>query len=173
METIENLDTELPNMREFATTPSSPDYVAPPTNQEIDNGVEPLDVLPAQWYNYYTQKQTKGNNAIRTFLTSILTEFKNLLSLFGITPNPGSTTQVKEALNNKFTAIDNGISAVQNDVGDLTDLQTEDKSEVVSAVNEVFTIANSKVSTVSYDTVNKKITKKLVTLQQMLYLHQH
>lgn len=81
--------TQLTAMETYAQ--NAPDeYMIPPGGQpamempEYQNGVVPLDTLPAAWWNWLLYTITEQEKRMVRFFNSIFTEFRNLLTTGGI-----------------------------------------------------------------------------------------
>ena len=64
-----------------------------PTQDEIANGVIPLDTLPANWWNWLWNTITRAQNDLQYNDEVIFTEINNVLAAGGITPNPTADAQ--------------------------------------------------------------------------------
>ena len=135
-----------------------------PTQDEIANGVIPLDTLPANWWNWLWNTITRAQNDLQYNDEVIFTEINNVLAAGGITPNPTSDAQathdqlirainiIKNAVATTTTlgvvkSLDTGTDGTVcvniggtmnvNGFGDLATLHTVDKDTVTGAINEV------------------------------------
>lgn len=81
--------TELTAMRTYAQN-APQEYMIPPggtpamEQPEYQNGVIPLDTLPAAWWNWLLYTITEQEKRMCRFFNSIFTEFGNLLTTGGI-----------------------------------------------------------------------------------------
>ena len=135
-----------------------------PTQDEIANGVIPLDTLPANWWNWLWNTITKAQNDLQYNDEVIFTEINNVLAAGGITPNPTADAQathdqlirainvIKNAVATTTTLgvvkssdtgtdgsvrVNTGGTMTVNGFGDLATLHTVDKSTITGAINEV------------------------------------
>lgn len=73
----------------------------PVPQEEYQDGVRPLDTLPAAWWNWLWQKFSLEEQNIVSVLNSFHSELVNLLTEGGITtPSESSVTQVADAVKN-------------------------------------------------------------------------
>ena len=147
-------------MRTYATQSS---YLTPIPNVNIDRGVIPLDSLPADWWNWLWQNITLNEGYIVQFINSVFSEINSVLSAAGVSPSTASTTDLRDAIQNlaqvvatssvpgsvlsstlsgKLNVIADGTATI-NGLGTPSDLQTT-ADNVVSAINEVLTLASGK-----------------------------
>lgn len=135
-----------------------------PTQDEIANGVIPLDTLPANWWNWLWNTITRAQNDLQYNDEVIFTEINNVLTAGGITPNPTADAQathdqlirainiIKNAVATTATLgvvkssdtgtdgtvrVNTGGTMNVNGFGDLATLHTVDKDTVTGAINEV------------------------------------
>lgn len=126
-----NPSTDQSSMREYAATQTL--YKAPPTDDEIDTGVIPLDSLPAAWWNWYLNKFTINNNASMLTLGNVRDELISLLTQAGIEPSSASTQQIYNAVETirkriatasvpgaVISSSDNTSVSVDNETGKMT-----------------------------------------------------
>ena len=71
----------------YANTPLNPLYVEEPDAVNYNRGAEPLQTLPAQWWNWLCNKITGKLNKLNIYVKNIFDELAQLLSLVGITPD--------------------------------------------------------------------------------------
>lgn len=88
-------NSTLPVTTEYAP---DADYIAPPSNQQWLDGVEPDYTLPASWWNYFMQLFTNTNITAKSDVNVILTEMKSVLTAAGITVDPAQTGQLSTAI---------------------------------------------------------------------------
>lgn len=77
-------------------------YIEAPTNAQQQDGVVPLDRLPAQWWNWFLNKATRRFTESEDFLENAVAELDNVLDVMGITPDPTSTTQLKTMFSSNY-----------------------------------------------------------------------
>lgn len=77
-------------------------YIEAPTNAQQQEGVVPLDRLPAQWWNWFLNKATRRFTESEDFLENAVAELDNVLDVMGITPDPTSTTQLKTMFSSNY-----------------------------------------------------------------------
>lgn len=77
-------------------------YIEAPTNAQQQDGVVPLDRLPAQWWNWFLNKATRRFTESEDFLENAVAELDNILDVMGITPDPTSTTQLKTMFSSNY-----------------------------------------------------------------------
>jgi microcystin-dependent protein len=91
---------------EYASNPINPQYIAEPDAENYNRGTEPLQTLPAQWWNWFLNKFTGRFNKVNIYVKNIFNELTQLLSLVSETPSgtEGSPTigQLKDMFENKY-----------------------------------------------------------------------
>lgn len=139
-----------------------------PTQDEISNGVIPLDTLPASWWNWLWNTITRAQNDALYNDEVIFTELNNVLAAGGLTPNPvADPSAVHDQLVRAITIIKNAIATTTtlgvvkstedgtdgtvrvgaggrmtvNGFGDTSALHTVNKTSLTSAINEVYDLA--------------------------------
>lgn len=144
-------------MRAVCNYGSSAAYKDPPTEEQIRTGVVPLDSLPAAWWNWLWNETNSSVNEARTALTSVIAELNNVLSCAGITPQSACMDQLYNAIVclRQATASANTAGSVKssnvcgqvsvdatgimtaNGLGNVSNLSTTAKTNIVAAVNEL------------------------------------
>jgi hypothetical protein len=74
------------------------DLVQPPQPDEFNMGVEPLDSLPAKWFNFFNAFFTKAVHALHLDIEDIYTEMKSVLADAGISPSDTAHAQVLDSI---------------------------------------------------------------------------
>lgn len=91
---------------DYASNPINPQYIAEPDAVDYNRGAEPLQTLPAQWWNWFLNKFTGRFNKVNIYVKNIFNELTQLLSLVSVTPSgtEGSPTigQLKDMFENKY-----------------------------------------------------------------------
>lgn len=77
---------------------NSDPYKAPPTDTQRENGVVPLDSLPAEWWNWLWNSTTMNLGEAAQDFNILYTELVNLMTAAGITPSSSSAENVKDAV---------------------------------------------------------------------------
>lgn len=77
---------------DYASNPINPDYIEEPDAVDYNRGVEPLQTLPAQWWNWFINKFTGRFNKVNTYVKNIFNELAQLLDLLGDTPDGTEAT---------------------------------------------------------------------------------
>ena len=77
---------------------NSQPYREPPTDTQRENGVVPLDSLPAEWWNWLWYSTTMNLGEATQDFNILYTELVNLMTAAGITPSSESATNVKDAV---------------------------------------------------------------------------
>lgn len=78
MVTDSEVSNAVPQMKSYATSATGQQYTVEPGQSDSENGVAPLDLLPAQWWNYFISKFTNLENNMRLFFANLSTEMDNL-----------------------------------------------------------------------------------------------
>lgn len=90
----------------YAANPLDPLYIEEPASTDYNRGVEPLQTLPAQWWNWFVNQFTLKFNNVNTFVKNIFDELSELLSLVGVTPDATeseiTTGQIKDVFETKY-----------------------------------------------------------------------
>lgn len=86
----------------YAGSATRPEFVDMPTTLQQQEGVAPMDTLPAQWWNAMWKLATKDINAFRDFVGDAFTEINNLLTEFGITLDDADTDQLYDFFHDDY-----------------------------------------------------------------------
>ena len=78
----------------YAGSATRPEFVDMPSTLQQQEGVSPMDTLPAQWWNAMWKLATKDINAFRDYVGDAFTEINNLLTKFGITLEDSNSEQL-------------------------------------------------------------------------------
>ena len=91
---------------DYASNPINPQYIAEPGAVDYNRGAEPLQTLPAQWWNWFLNKFTARFNKVNIYVKNIFNELTQLLSLVSETPSGTEATptigQLKDMFENKY-----------------------------------------------------------------------
>ena len=86
----------------YAGSATRPEFVDMPTTLQQQEGVAPMDTLPAQWWNAMWKLATKDINAFRDYVGDSFTEINNLLTKFGITLEDANSEQLYDFFHNAY-----------------------------------------------------------------------
>ena len=86
----------------YAGSATRPEFVDMPTTLQQQEGVSPMDTLPAQWWNAMWKLATKDINAFRDYVGDAFTEINNLLAKFGITLEDADSEQLYDFFHNDY-----------------------------------------------------------------------
>lgn len=86
----------------YAGSATRPEFVDMPTTLQQQEGVAPMDTLPAQWWNAMWKLATKDINAFRDYVGDAFTEINNLLTKFGITLEDANSEQLYDFFHNDY-----------------------------------------------------------------------
>lgn len=86
----------------YAGSATRPEYVDMPTTLQQQEGVAPMDTLPAQWWNAMWKLATKDINAFRDYVGDAITEINNLLTEFGITLDDADSDQLYDFFHDTY-----------------------------------------------------------------------
>lgn len=86
----------------YAGSATRPEFVDMPTTLQQQEGVAPMDTLPAQWWNAMWKLATKDINAFRDYVGDAFTEINNLLVKFGITLADADTEQLYDFFHDDY-----------------------------------------------------------------------
>ena len=104
----------------YAGSATRPEYVDMPTTLQQQEGVAPMDTLPAQWWNAMWKLATKDINAFRDYVGDAFTEINNLLTKFGITLEDADSEQLYDFFHNDY--VQNYLNGIYvNKSGDTID----------------------------------------------------
>ena len=56
---------------DYASNPINPQYIAEPDAENYNRGTEPLQTLPAQWWNWFLNKFTGRFNKVNIYVKNI------------------------------------------------------------------------------------------------------
>lgn len=132
----------------YASNPVSPLYVAEPDAVDYNRGTEPLQTLPAQWWNWLCNQFTSRFNKLNTYTKNIFDELTQLLSLLNISPDGTESTITIGQLKNFFkelypTYVSDKLELNVNSIGG--------ESKCISTISQT----NGKISATAVDIVNK------------------
>ena len=94
----------------YAGSASRPEYVDMPTTLQQQEGVAPMDTLPAQWWNAMWKLATKDINAFKDYIGDAFTEINNLLTKFGITLEDANSEQLYDFFHDDY--VQNYLSTI-------------------------------------------------------------
>lgn len=104
----------------YAGSATRPEYVDMPTVLQQQEGVAPMDTLPAQWWNAMWKLATKDINAFRDYVGDAFTEINNLLTKFSITLDDADSEQLYDFFHDDY--VQNYLSTIfVNKTGDTID----------------------------------------------------
>lgn len=86
----------------YAGSATRPEFVDMPTTLQQQEGVSPMDTLPAQWWNAMWKLATKDINAFRDYVGDSITEINNLLTKFDITLDDANSEQLYDFFHNDY-----------------------------------------------------------------------
>ena len=86
----------------YAGSASRPEYVDMPTTLQQQEGVAPMDTLPAQWWNAMWKLATRDINAFRDYVGDAITEINNLLTKFNIALDDADSEQLYDFFHNDY-----------------------------------------------------------------------
>lgn len=141
-------------------------YLEPPTIQQREKGVIPLDSLPADWWNWLWNNTTKNLNSVCLDIDALYSEIIAVLTAAKISPQENSTVELKNAIvaltkviatSTTPGAIKSSSNAGQvsinaeglgtvNCLGSPTSLATTNKT-IVGAINELNTALSTLTGT--------------------------
>lgn len=76
-----DFETDVATMIAYASQPTDPAFIAQPSNTDLEQGVAPLETLPAQWWNWLMNQFTTKFNYVRTYVDNIMKEITGVLTL--------------------------------------------------------------------------------------------
>ena len=135
-----------------------------PSQSEMNNGVIPLDTLPAAWWNWMWNAITQAQNDSMYNDDVLFTEINNVLAAAGITPGTSSHhDQLRQAINvikgaiattaeaGSVLSTDSGTTGTVkvaadgrmtvNNFGDIASFHGAAKDNLMGALNETYDIA--------------------------------
>ena len=86
----------------YASNPINPQYIAEPDAVSYNRGTEPLQTLPAQWWNWFLNKFTGRFNKVNIYVKNIFNELAQVLSIFEMTPDGTEQTPTTSQLKTVF-----------------------------------------------------------------------
>lgn len=87
---------------DYASNPINPQYIAEPDAVDYNRGTEPLQTLPAQWWNWFLNRFTNRFNKVNIYVKNIFNELTQLLSLVSETPSGTEGTPTVGQLKGMF-----------------------------------------------------------------------
>lgn len=140
-------------------------YMTPPNQEQIRNGVIPLDSLPAPWWNWLWNQLTINEGRTVSALNDILTELHNVLQSVGITPSQMDSSQLRQAVVKigqtvgtdttpgsvkssdvpGKVAIASDGTMTANGLGNINDLNTDVATSIVNAINWLYKNTSDKI----------------------------
>ena len=96
-----DFETDVGTMDVYARG-ADPVYVTAPSSSQQEEGVKPLDRLPAQWWNWFLHEATNRFSNYKSYISNALAELDNLLGLSAITPDDTKTNQLKGMFENDY-----------------------------------------------------------------------
>ena len=91
---------------DYASNPLNPLYIEEPDATNYNRGVEPLQTLPAQWWNWFGKQFTNRFNKLNVYVKNIFNELAQFMTLVNMTPDgtEGSPTigQLKTAFQTEY-----------------------------------------------------------------------
>lgn len=94
----------------YAGSAARPEFVDMPSKLQQQEGVSPMDTLPAQWWNAMWKLATQDINAFRDYVGDAFTEINNLLTKFGITLDDADSEQLYDFFHNDY--VQNYLSTI-------------------------------------------------------------
>lgn len=102
----------------YASNPLNPQYIAEPSSTEYNRGAEPLQTLPAQWWNWFLNRFTLRFNKLNIYVKNIFNELSQLLSLVSESPSgteaEPTVGQLKDMFETKYPDYLKTTSALSN-----------------------------------------------------------
>lgn len=144
-------------MRSLCNYGSSALYKDPPSEEQIRNGVIPLDSLPAAWWNWMWSQTNGAVIEAKSAMSSVISEINNVLAAANITPQSACLDQlfrsidcirqtlatstvpgavVSSSTSGKVSVDADGVMTA-NGLGNVSSLTTVTKTTVVGAINEL------------------------------------
>ena len=109
---------------DYANSPMNPLYVAEPGAVDYNRGMEPIQTLPAQWWNWLCNQITAKLNKLNVYVKNIFDELAQLLSLVGVTPDATeeeiTVGQLKDAFGTKYPVYLNNNFSFESVLQDRT-----------------------------------------------------
>lgn len=90
---------------------SSAAYCTCPSDEQVANGVVPLDSLPAAWWNWLWSKSNTAINCARTAAGALITEINNVLCAAGVCPQDVCTDQLYQSIEKIRQTLGNATTA--------------------------------------------------------------
>ena len=72
---------------DYASNPLNPLYIEEPDATNYNRGVEPLQTLPAQWWNWFGKQFTNRFNKLNIYVKNIFNELAQFMTLVNMTPD--------------------------------------------------------------------------------------
>lgn len=104
----------------YASNPINPLYIEEPGAVDYNRGTEPLETLPAQWWNWFGNQFTSRFNKLNIYVRNIFNELTQLLSLVNMSPDGTEATPTINQLKTAFeTEYPKYLALIMYPVGSL------------------------------------------------------
>ena len=171
----------------YASNPINPQYVEEPSSTDYNRGTEPLQTLPAQWWNWFINKFTSRFNKVNIYVKNLFNELAQLLSLVNVTPDgtEGAVTdgQLKNAfeelypdyINTKLAlestyvkktqkvnnhALSGDVTVTKSDVGlgDVPNVSTNDQTPTYTEASSLTALSSGEKLSIAFGKLAKAVS---------------
>ena len=141
----------------YANNPIDPSYIEEPSMVDYNRGVEPLDTLPAQWWNWLCYQFTVRFNKLNTYVKNIFDELTQFLSLLNVTPDGTESVITTGQLKNAFKELYPAYVSSKLELATTYTPQTRTINGKSLTSNVTLTGADVNVSSTNTDTIAEEL----------------
>ena len=132
-----------PEIEALSTYARNASYIEEPDSTSYSAGVEPLDTLPAAWWNWFLYHLTNDEALLATNLNALYEEAINVLTQAGIEPDETQKNQLYAAIN---TLIQQKSSELQTQIDAEVIARTEADSDLQTQLDTSVSNLNEHVN---------------------------
>lgn len=149
----------------YANNPLDPTDIEEPSMEDYVRGVEPLDTLPAQWWNWLCNQFTRRFNKLNTYILNLFNEIAELLSLLNITPDGTESVITKGQLKNFFEElyppyVKDHITITKSDVGlgNVPNVATNNQTPTYTEASALTALTSGEKLSVAFGKLAKAVS---------------
>ena len=149
----------------YANNPLDPTNIEEPGMEDYNRGVEPLETLPAQWWNWLCNQFTARFNKLNTYVLNLFNEITELLSLLNITPDGTESVITKGQLKNFFkelypSYVKDHITITKSDVGlgNVPNVSTNNQTPTYTEASTLTALSSGEKLSVAFGKLAKAVS---------------
>ena len=150
---------------DYANNPLDPTNIEEPGMEDYNRGVEPLETLPAQWWNWLCNQFTSRFNKLNTYVLNLFNEITELLSLLNITPDGTESVITKGQLKNFFkelypSYVKDHITITKSDVGlgNVPNVSTNNQTPTYTEASTLTALSSGEKLSVAFGKLAKAVS---------------